>query len=148
MYDTIIATNARKISCDIAASFVKALKSLVVNGWVQKERGTSLPGGGTPFGRRAGGLVVFFRGYNWQSGIFRGNPGADLNSRFNVIPIRLQTVQTAKGPCNRTQQVTTLLGQQCCELLALVAWCMQTNAIIANIVGGRLKKRCILVQLS
>ena len=34
------------------------------------------------------------------------------------------------------------------HLLALIAWCMQTNATTANIVGGHLKKRCSLVQLS
>ena len=46
------------------------------------------------------------------------------------------------------QQVTTLLAQQCLEFLAFVACSMQTKAITANIVGDRLKKRCILVQLS
>ena len=59
-------------------------------------------------------------------------------------------------PCKRKQQVTTLLGPtmlgpfawalkahandkvgSCWELLALVAWCMQTNATTANIVGVR-----------
>ena len=34
----------------------------------------------------------------------------------------------------------------CWNLLAIVAWCMQANAATANIVGDRLKKRCILVQ--
>ena len=40
----------------------------------------------------------------------------------------------------RTKQVTTLLAQQCWELLPLVAWCMKTNATTDNIVGGRLKR--------
>ena len=40
----------------------------------------------------------------------------------------------------RTQQVTTLLAQQCWELLPLVAWCMKTNATTDHIFGGRLKR--------
>ena len=58
-------------------------------------------------------------------------------------------ISKSNGPCKQTQQVTTLLAQQCWKLLALVGTCcrsMHKNATIANIVGGRLKKRCILVQ--
>ena len=33
-----------------------------------------------------------------------------------------------KGPCKRTQQVTTLLAQQCRELLALVGTCCVVHA--------------------
>ena len=38
------------------------------------------------------------------------------------------------------QKVATLLAKYCWELLALVAWCMQTNATTANVVGGCLKE--------
>ena len=39
-----------------------------------------------------------------------------------------------RGAYKRTQRVTTLLAQQFWELLALFAWCMQTNAASYNIV--------------
>ena len=38
------------------------------------------------------------------------------------------------------QKVATLLAKHCWELLALVAWCMQTNATTAKVVGGCLKE--------
>ena len=63
---------------------------------------------------------------------------------LNIVKPRLQVPPFS--PCKQTQQITTLLVQQCWELLVLVVWCMQTNATPANIVGGCLKKRCILVQ--
>ena len=59
-------------------------------------------------------------------------------------------VGSPKGPYKRTQQDTVLLTQQCWELwnlLVLVVWCMQTNTTTVNIVGGCLKRQCILVQL-
>ena len=69
----MIATNACKISCDIAASFVKALKSLVINGWVQEERGTSLPGGGTPCPLVEGqGCLSYFLGATIGNLVFSG----------------------------------------------------------------------------
>ena len=56
-----------------------------------------------------------------------------INTEADIFSTRKAVHDT--GPCKRTQQVATLLAQQCWELLALVAWCMQTSATTANIVG-------------
>ena len=54
----------------------------------------------------------------------------------------IQTLQDHANGDNKSN----ILSQQCWELLALLAWCLQTNATTANIVGGGMKKQRILVQ--
>ena len=63
---------------------------------------------------------------------------------FTMLNTRFFIYISHKSPCKRTQQVTTLLGSTmlgvvgtCWHLLALVAWCMQTNTTPANIVDAR-----------
>ena len=57
----------------------------------------------------------------------KGNDMEIISSEFKATTLR---------PMQRMQEVTTLLGPIMWELLALVAWCMKTNAkTAANIVN-------------